>query len=155
MTIMDADDKKLINLLQQGLPLEEDPYAIIAGTMNKSKSEILARIKKLSQAGYIRRLGGTFDTNAMGFNSMLIGAHVPENIFYEVAEYINSYDNVTHNYRRSAHLNMWFTFTAKDEKTRTDFITALKEKFNNIEEVLEFPNLQNFKLHVFFDMESR
>lgn len=154
MTIMDADDKKLINLLQQGLPLEEDPYAIIAGTINKSKSEILARIKELSQAGYIRRLGGTFDNNTMGFNSMLIGAHVPEKIFYEVAEYINSYNNVTHNYRRPAYLNMWFTFTSKNEETRTAFIKALKENFA-IEDVLEFPNLKNFKLHVFFDMESR
>lgn len=151
---MHADDKKLMNRLQQGLPLAADPYGAIASELGKTRKEIVERIAFLTEAGYIRRLGATFDTNAMGMNSMLLGAHVPEEVFYEVATYINSYDQVTHNYRRPAHLNMWFTFSTKDEADRAVFIQSLKDKFG-LTEVLEFPNLNNFKLHVFFDMERR
>lgn len=152
--LINESDKKLLNLLQKGLPLEADPYNSIACAMNCTKHELTERIRALSEAGYIRRLGGTFDTNAMGMSSMLLGAHVPENVFYEVAAYINSHNEVTHNYRRPAHLNMWFTFTTKEEATRAEFIKNLQQKFG-ITEVLEFPNLKNFKLHVFFDMERR
>ena len=150
---MDKTDKKLLNLLQAGLPLEPSPYQGIAGQLQISQAEVLSRTKNLLAAGYIRRLGGAFDTNAMGFNSMLFGIHVPEAIFYDVADFINAYANVTHNYRRSAYLNMWFTFSSKTEAERAAFTQALKAELH-LDDILQFPNLKNYKLHVFFDMEA-
>lgn len=151
---MDATTIKLVNLLQQGLPLEKDPYGILAAQLEISRSEVLSRIKELFQDGYLRRLGGTFNNAGMGYTSVLFGIRVPENIFDAVAAYVNSFKGVTHNYKRSGKLNMWFTFSVADPAEKELFVQELQERFK-ITEIFEFPNLRNYKLNVFFDLKSR
>lgn len=151
---MDALDMKLVNRLQEGLPLEEDPYRQIGEELGISRSDVLDRIKTLMHEGYIRRLGGTFDSRKMGYSSILIGARVPENVFEAVARYVNACKGVTHNYRRSGTLNMWFTLCTKEPADKADFLNHLETHFG-ITELYEFPNMKNFKLHVFFDMKGR
>ncbi len=151
---MDDTNIKLMNLLQKGLPLEKNPYGILAAQLDISRSELLARIKNLFQEGYIRRLGGTFNNSAMGYTSLLFGVQVPDDIFDPVASYINSFKGVTHNYQRDGMLNMWFTFSFSDPAEKIALVQGLGERFGNLE-VFEFPNLQNYKLNVYFDLESR
>ncbi len=151
---MDIIDMKLINRLQEGLPLEKDPYNLIGQNLGIERAEVLHRIKNLLREGYIRRLGGIFEARAMGYTSVLIGAHVPEDIFQEAALYINTFKGVTHNYRRSGFINMWFTFSVRSEEEKALFLKYLQEKFS-LDNLWEFPNLRNFKLRVFFDMEGR
>jgi DNA-binding Lrp family transcriptional regulator len=151
---MDATNKKLVNLLQKGLPLEKNPYGTLAAQLEISRSELLARIKDLFQEGYIRRLGGTFNNSCMGYTSLLFGIHVPDDIFDPVAAYVNSFKGVTHNYQRSGKLNMWFTFSFSDPAEKESLIQELKEHFE-ILEIFEFPNLRNYKLNVYFDLEDR
>lgn len=151
--IVDSVDKKLLNILQEGIPLEKDPYQRLGDNMGISRIEVLSRIENLKKKGYIRRLGGTFDTRQMGYESMLIGASVGEESFEEVADYLNSIDTVTHNYKRAGKLNMWFTLATKSKEERREILNFLKENFK-IEEVLEFPRIQSFKLKVFFDMKG-
>lgn len=151
---MVAIDMKLINRLQEGLPLEEDPYRGIGEDLGLRRSDVLDRIKSLMQTGYIRRVGGTFDSQKMGYSSVLIGAHVPEPVFEAVARYVNTLRGVTHNYRRSGQLNMWFTFCTENPGEKEDLFEQLETYFG-ITEVYAFPNVRNFKLHVFFDMEGR
>lgn len=151
---MDQIDMKLVNRLQQGLPLEQDPYGALGSDLGLSRSEVLGRIAALTEAGYIRRLGGTFDSRKMGYSSILIGAQVPENVFDEAAGYVNAFPGVTHNYRRSGDLNMWFTLCTQHAAEKSAFINGFRDQFS-IPELYEFPNLKNYKLHVFFDMEGR
>lgn len=151
---MDAIDINLVNLLQEGLPLERDPYGIIARQLEITRSEVLKRIKELYQEDLIRRLGGTFNNAAMGYTSILFGLQVTDDIFSSVAAYVNSFKNVTHNYQRSGFLNMWFTFAFTDLSEKEVFLKGLEERFR-ITKIYEFPNLRNYKLNVFFDMEGR
>ena len=75
---MDTLDRKLMNLLQEGLPLAKNPYAVVAAQLGVTRQEIAARIEALLREGYIRRLGGAFDTRAMGYTSFLIGLRAPQ-----------------------------------------------------------------------------
>ncbi|MPW25096.1 AsnC family transcriptional regulator [Alkalibaculum sp. M08DMB] len=150
---MDELDKKILNQLQIGLPIECDPYRKIAVKLGVKSEELLERIKQLSDEGYIRRLGGIFDVNKMGYKPTLVGLHVPEDIFMEVANYVNKCKGVTHNYRRGNYLNMWFTLALSTQKEKDEYIEKLKNKFQ-LKDVMEFPTLKYFKLRVFFDMES-
>lgn len=150
---MDAVTGKLINRLQKGLPLEKDPYRIIGEELGISKSEVVERIQALKAQGMIRRIGGTFDTRKMGYVSILIGGSVPEEKIREVAGHINGYSGVTHNYRRSGFLNMWFTLSVKDAEEKERFLRVLKERHSEAE-FYEFPKLKSYKLAVFFDMEG-
>lgn len=151
---MDATNIKLMNLLQKGLPLEKNPYGILAAQLEITRAELLARIKDLYQEGYIRRLGGTFNNSGMGYTSILFGIHVPDDIFDPVADYVNSFKCVTHNYQRNGKLNMWFTFSCSDVAEKEAFLQGLRGRFE-ILEIFEFPNLRNYKLKVYFDMEGR
>ena len=151
---MDVINIKLINLLQKGLPLEKNPYGILAAELEITRAELLARIKELYQEGYIRRLGGTFNNSGMGYTSILFGISVPEDIFDSVADYVNSFKCVTHNYQRNGKLNMWFTFSFSDVAEKEALLLGLRERFE-ILEIFEFPNLKNYKLKVYFDMEGR
>ena len=151
---MDTLDRKLMNLLQEGLPLQKDPYAVVAEQLGVTRREITERIEALLREGYIRRLGGAFDTRAMGYTSFLIGLRAPQEQFAEIAQMVNACPGVTHNYRRSGFLNMWFTLSVKSEAEKEAWLQQLREKFS-LEDVFEFSKKKNFKLHVFFDMESR
>lgn len=151
---MDATNRKLMNLLQKGLPLEKNPYGVLAAQLEISRSELLERIKDLFQEGYIRRLGGTFNNSGMGYTSLLFGIYAPDDIFDLVAAYVNSFKGVTHNYQRNGKLNMWFTFSFSDPAEKEPLIQGLRERFK-ILEIFEFPNLRNYKLNVYFDLEGR
>lgn len=148
---MDDIDIKLINLLQKGIPLEKDPYRVLADKIGITRSELLERIKVLFQDGYIRRIGGTFNNEMMGYKSILFGIQVPCEKLDIVAEYVNSFKAVTHNYQRSGMLNMWFTFSASDQEEKDDFTKGLRDGFG-ITQIMEFQNIRSYKLNVFFDM---
>ena len=151
---MDTLDRKLMNLLQEGLPLAKNPYAVVAAQLGVTRQEIAARIEALLREGYIRRLGGAFDTRAMGYTSFLIGLRAPQAQFAAITQHVNACPGVTHNYRRSGFLNMWFTLSVRCEAEKEAWLQQLREKFS-LEDDFEFPKKKNFKLHVFFDMESR
>ncbi|HWQ80204.1 MAG TPA: hypothetical protein VN381_15360 [Anaerovoracaceae bacterium] len=153
-TNMDSINMKLMNLLQKGLPLEKDPYGLLAAQLEISRSEVTARIRDLFQEGYIRRLGGTFNNSGMGYTSLLFGIHVPDDMVDPVAAYVNSFKGVTHNYQRNGMLNMWFTFSFSDPAEKEPLIEGLMGRFE-ILEIFEFPKLRNYKLDVYFDLESR
>ena len=59
----------------------------------------------------------------MGYVSLLAAVDVPDERVDPVAEIINSYRGVTHNYVREARPNIWFTMTEPDtsapESSRT------------------------------------
>lgn len=151
---MDAVNRKLINLLQKGLPLEKNPYGILAAQLEISRAEVLERIQDLFGKGYIRRLGGVFNNSSMGYASILFGIRVSEDILEPVTAYINSFQGVTHNYQRNDLLNVWFTFSFSDPAEKESLVQGLKERFN-IQEIFEFPKLRNYKLNVYFDLEDR
>lgn len=149
---LDPTGRKLVNLLQEGFPLEKDPYGILAGKLRISRYEVAERIRNLTDSGYIRRVGGIFDPAAMGYTSTLIGLRAPEEIFSDIARFVNAVTGVTHNYRREGFLNMWFTLAVADGSEKEVLIQDLRDRFD-LEHVYEFPRLRHFKLRVFFDME--
>jgi len=151
--ILDSVGLNLVNLLQEGLPLEKEPYGIIARDLDISRSEVTERIGALVDGGVIRRIGGVFDSAAMGYSSLLVGAAVPGEIFGDAAAFVNSFPGVTHNYRRSGPLNMWSTFASGDPGEIDGLLAALRERFG-LSSVYPFPKVKHFKLRVFFDMEK-
>lgn len=150
---MDQIDRELLNVLQKGLPLAADPYGIIAEGLKIPKAEVLERIIALKEEGYIRRLGASFDAKAMGYTSVLCGAKVSADHFYEVSSYIKELPQVTHNYKRNGELNMWFTLATAHPLEKDKILSHLRD-FVGVEALLEFPKRKDFKLKVFFDMKE-
>lgn len=150
---MDKLDLKILNHMQRGLDIVPHPFKKIAESIKIDDRELILRLERIKEKGYIRRIGAVFDATKMGYESILVAMEVPAGRIKEVAEVINSFDEVTHNYCRDNRLNIWFTLTTKDREERNQILDRIKCK-SGINKIYEFPSLKKFKTNVFFDMEK-
>jgi DNA-binding Lrp family transcriptional regulator len=112
MPEIDDVDKAILNRIQSDFPITSRPYRTIAEDLGLSEADVLKRVTHLKAAGIIRRIGGNFTPEKLGFVSTLCAAKVPEDKISQFTEVVNRYPGVTHNYRRENEFNIWFTFIA-------------------------------------------
>lgn len=62
----DEIDKKIILLTQEGLEITSRPYLSVANSLGISEAEVTARLKKMSDVGFIRK-------NAIATNHYMLG----------------------------------------------------------------------------------
>jgi len=150
---MDKKSKELINLIQADFPIESRPFLKIAKELDITEEQVINIIKDLKHNNYIKRLGGIFNSKKLGYYSTLCAIKVPIDRISEVAKFINSYSGVTHNYIRNNYYNMWFTVIAPSIEEAKEFINSIKLK-TNIEEIIELPAINLFKINVNFDIKE-
>jgi DNA-binding Lrp family transcriptional regulator len=144
--------KKLCNILQEGLPICWRPFAEIATTLGNNEADILRQTSRLKEMGVVRRICALINYRALGTTSTLVAAHVPQQSLKEVAEAVNSLANVSHNYKRNHYYNLWFTLRATTEAQIENTLKNLSGLFG-----IDFHSLKvvhTFKLDVRFDAES-
>ncbi len=112
-TPIDATDRRIIDALQGGFPLVDEPYRAVAETLALDESELLARLDRMLSARVLTRFGPMFQVERMGGRFVLAALAVPEARFDEVAELVNALPEVAHNYRREHRLNMWFVLATE------------------------------------------
>lgn len=110
---MDATDKAIINGLQGGLPICEQPYLAMAKQFDISEDELLARLKNLLDQKVLTRFGPMFQIERMGGAFSLAALKVLEEDYEQVAEAVNALPEVAHNYRREHAFNMWFVLATE------------------------------------------
>lgn len=110
---MDEIDRRIINALQTGFPISERPYQEAAQALGISEPELLERLEKLLKDQTLSRFGPLYDAEAMGGALTLAAMQVPEERFDEVAEIVNEFPEVAHNYARNHALNMWFVLATE------------------------------------------
>jgi len=146
---MDKVDLKLLNLLQEGLSLNSRPFLLLAEALGIEENECLQRIIALRNQGIIRRIGGIFDSKSIGWKSTLCAMKVPDFDMERVAELVNSFDEVTHNYVRDDETyNVWFTITAPSEEKLTELIRKIEGVAGY--KVESMPVLKAYKIKVVF-----
>lgn len=145
--MLSAEDKKLLNRLQEHFPVETNPYRVIGDELGMAEQEVLNRIARLKQAGYIRRLGPIFNSAKLGYTSMLVALAVSPEEVDEAAAVINRYTGVTHNYVRSGKYNIWFTFIASGKERLDKALDDIREQ-TGAQDVLILPATRLFKINV-------
>ena len=100
--MLTAFDKKLLNVLQAGLPISSRPFADLAQGLESDEKTVLSRVKELKEQGYLRRIGPFFDSAKMGYRGTLVALRVKPEAMKSVAEAVNRHVGVTHNYEREA-----------------------------------------------------
>lgn len=148
---MDDIAAKILNELQSDFPLESRPYKKLAVTLGIEEKEVLDILKKYKSEGHIRRFGGVFDSAELGYKGTLCSMKVPVDRIQEVADVVNEYCEVTHNYIRTDVFNMWFTITACSEERIQDIIKQIKTK-TKIHEFIRLDSKKPFKVKVSFNV---
>ncbi|MCS4503470.1 AsnC family transcriptional regulator [Arhodomonas aquaeolei] len=111
---LDAVDRRIVNVLQGGLPLSPTPYSEAAGTVGIAEADLLDRLRRLLDDGYLSRVGPLFDAGALGGAVTLAAMAVPPVRLDVVAAQVNAHPEVAHNYERDHRLNLWFVIAVLD-----------------------------------------
>lgn len=144
---MDQIDKTILNQIQKHFPVCRRPFAELGKRVGLSEDEALQRVRRLKDEGYIRRIGGVFDTPKLGFFSTLVAAKVLPDRLEDVAEYVNQFNGVTHNYQRDHAFNLWFTVTAQSEKDADNFLDEIRS-LDGMEKLLKLPAEKIYKIEL-------
>ena len=128
---LDSFDARLLERLHGDLPLVDRPFAQVADELGCSEDEVIERLASLLSHGVLTRFGPLFHIERAGGSFVLAAMAVPERRFDAVAEQVNAWPEVAHNYRRESasrlvdarrcaspaedppQLNMWFVVAAE------------------------------------------
>jgi len=125
---MDDLDKAIINRLQQGFPVCDAPYQKVAIELGANETELLNRLKMLLDDVVLSRFGPMYHAEQMGGALTLAAMQVPEERFDAVAEMVNNFPEVAHNYARNHALNMWFVLATERPEQIESVISAIEQQ---------------------------
>lgn len=140
--LLDDTDRAIINNFQGGFPISERPYADAAAVVGITETEFLRRIEGLIERGLLSRFGPLYRAERMGGAVTLAALAAPQERYDELAEIVNAFPEVAHNYEREHALNMWFVL-AVDRPERIDDILIQIEKATGCA-VYNMPKLDEF-----------
>jgi DNA-binding Lrp family transcriptional regulator len=140
--ILDEIDRRIVNRLQDGLPLVEEPYAAAAAELGIAESGLLSRLSRLKAAGVLSRIGPMYNAARFGGGLTLCAMAVPAGRFDQVAAIVNAFPEVAHNYARDHHFNMWFVL-ATEAGGRVGEVVAAIERLTDVK-VLNLPKLDEY-----------
>lgn len=147
-------DIKILDRIQQEFPICHQPFKTLALNLGLTEDVVLNRIKVLKEKGFIRRITPLFDSSKLGYMGTLIAMKVNNERIDEVAEIINQYPEITHNYERDGEYNIWFTLIARSNEEIEKIITQIKAK-TKIDQILNLKRVNKFKIAAVFEIEKK
>lgn len=146
-----AFDKALLNIIQTGLPIARRPFALIAEQLGVTEADVIERLEYLKEHDFIRRIGAFFDSEKMGFVGTLAAVQVDKRHVAAVAQAINAYSGVTHNYERDGEYNLWFTLLAPDMASQQKVLDEITHQ-PGVVKLINLPAEKKFKVSVQFNL---
>ncbi|MEJ2703967.1 MAG: AsnC family transcriptional regulator [Sedimentisphaerales bacterium] len=153
---MDDLDRRILQELQDGFPLEERPYEIVAGRLHISTEEVWQRIQRMLDQGVIRRIGASIDSRKFGFSGTLAAVSVEPEMVDRAAEVIGGFTEVTHSYLREDTFNIWFTIIANDKRRIGEILEQIRRSLSlEKSKILDLPVKRFFKLDARFRVSRK
>ena len=149
---MDDLERRLLNTCQGGFPLRERPFEHAGKSLGVSGEDLRARIGAMLEDGSLSRFGPLYDASSMGGALTLAALEVPETRYDEVAETVNAFDEVAHNYQREHRLNMWFVLATETPRQMRDSLQRIETAVGL--PVYNFPKRQTFYLGLWLHIDD-
>ncbi|MFW5908333.1 MAG: AsnC family transcriptional regulator [Desulfosalsimonas sp.] len=148
---LDKTDKALLNRIQSNFPIEARPFLKIGEDLGLSEDEVIERVRRLKKSDIIRRIGGNFSPEKLGYVSTLCAGRVPEEKLDHFTNIVNSYPGVTHNYLRNNSFNVWFTFIAPSAEDIEKSLEEISQE-TGIKDILNLPAIRLYKIRAHFNL---
>ena len=124
---MNDTERAIINGLQGGFPVCERPFLAAAEQLGLSEETLIDGLRCLLDNGTLSRFGPMYHAERRGGALSLVAMEIPAADFDRVAEQVNAFPEVAHNYARDHALNMWFVL-ATEKPERKDWILGEIER---------------------------
>ncbi len=147
---MDAIDRAIINQLQKGFPICAHPYAEVAAGFGISEDELMQRLQTMLDDKRLSRFGPLYHAERMGGGLSLCAMSIPEDEFEQVAEQVNRFPEVAHNYARDHKLNMWFVLATETPERIDEVLNAIEARTGH--PVYNMPKQQEFFVGLHFEV---
>jgi siroheme decarboxylase len=148
---LEDTDRAILNRIQSDFPIARRPYQVLAEELGLTETELIERVAHLRQNGIIRRIGGNFVPDKLGYVSTLCAARVPAGQVARFAAAVNRHPGVTHNYLRDDAFNVWFTFIAPSMAEIDAKLRRIAAE-TGVAEILNLPATKVFKIRAQFDV---
>ena len=151
MSNIDRKNREILNKIQLNFPIDARPFRVLAQTLDMSEADLIERVSRMKEDSLIRRIGGNFSPDKLGYFSTLCAAKVPENKIDLFTRTVNAYSGVTHNYVRDHTFNIWFTFIASSVGRIEKSLEEIKTE-TGVETILNLPATRVFKISANFKL---
>jgi DNA-binding Lrp family transcriptional regulator len=126
-------ERKIIALVQGDMPVEKNPYRVIAEKVGTDEETVLSVLRDLNARGIIRRFGATLRHQKTGFTAnAMVAWCVDEDRVEDVGQLMASFDQVSHCYRRNPAkhwpYNIYTMVHAADESSCREIVASISEK---------------------------
>ncbi len=147
--ILSEQDRALLNRIQQDFPLHPEPFKLLAEELGVSEQEILQRLRELESQNAISRFGAVFNHHRAGA-STLAALAVPEQEIEKVADFVNQFSEVNHNYQREHDYNLWFVVNAPEQSGVERVLQEIKAQFDF--PLLNLPMVKGYHIDLGFPL---
>ena len=145
----DALEFRLLNDFQRDFPLCPAPFAELAARLGVREKVVLGSLEKLRREGKISRVGAVFAPKRIGASTLAAMAVPPEQLA-AVADAVNRFPEVNHNYEREHRYNLWFVVTAASEGRLQATLAAIEQAAGY--PLLALPLLEEYHIDLGFDL---
>lgn len=133
---LDDTDRRLIAIVQKGLPLCERPYAVLAELAGTNEQDAIQRLQYLLDRGVIKRMGVIVRHHEIGYraNAMVVW-NIPDEDVSRLGRCIGRFEFVTLCYQRPRRLpdwryNLFCMIHGRDRTAVLQHVTELIERCN-------------------------
>jgi DNA-binding Lrp family transcriptional regulator len=149
---LDRIDLRLLDALQDDLPLVPRPWAALGTRLGVPEQEVLERLGRMHDLGIVRAISPILDSHHLGLMATtLVALPVPIERVSDVAAIISGYPEVSHNFQRDNTYTVWFTLTAENEARLGELLSGILERTGIPErDILNLSTIRKFKIDVRF-----
>lgn len=106
--VFDQTDFNIVLATQGGIPIVSNPFEVIAVQIGITEDDLISRMNKLKESGFIRKMAGTPNHYKIGYvaNAMTVW-NVPDQFVDSVGEIFKSVGFISHCYIRPRALPVW------------------------------------------------
>ena len=142
-------DARLIERIQADFPVASRPYQRLAEDLGVTEQVVIERLRALQASGIVREIGPVFELKRIGFTSTLCAAQVDAENLDSVADFVNRFPEITHNYARDDRFNLWFTIIAPSEDRMAAILQEIRSQ-QGVNAVYSMPATRTYKIKVHF-----
>ena len=146
---MDNIDRTIINQLQGGFPICEEPFAELSVRLGIDEDVLIDRIDNLLNEGVLSRFGPLYNVERMGGNYSLVAMRIPEPDLDRVTALINGFTEVAHNYEREHEFNIWFVLAVENQSQKKKILEQIEALSNY--QTYDMPKLEEYYVGLKFD----
>lgn len=144
--MLDALDKAIIAAMQQELPLIEEPYQEIAGSLNIDQHELLARLQHFRETGKIRKIGAVLRHRKVGFRANALCAWiVPPDQLDQIGARMAAEPYITHCYSRISHADWPYNLYTMLHARSRSACAAIARKLSRLNGISHYVLLYSVK----------